>query len=191
MNVRGPIGVALSALLFATTASAQDSTPQTPQAPPPPTQPVVVAPPPAPPPAVPVSEVPSSVEAQEEWNTPMFTTGALVFAGAYGGSVIVAGTSDHTGDDRLYVPVLGPWLDLADRGSCPVAQHACDNETTAKVLLVADGVFQAAGLLAMVDGIFVPVHHRVTTVEARREYKKIHVTPASYNGPGFAVMGHF
>ena len=30
----------------------------------------------------------------------MFTSGALVFGASYGASVIVAGTSDHQGDDH-------------------------------------------------------------------------------------------
>jgi hypothetical protein len=159
---------------------------------PPPPAPVVVQPVPmanvTPAPIVPVSE-----ETEDEWNAPMFTTGALVFAGSYGASVIVASSSDRKGDDRLWVPVVGPWLDLADRGTCPIEMTSCDHETTDKVLLVADGVFQAAGLLAMVDGIVQPIHRRRTVMEAREDYKKTHITPASLGAatPGFVVSGHF
>jgi len=223
MKIRGQLGLALIATLFASATALAQSTddpnttttttttttqpaqpaqptssttvvvqPTTPPAQPPP----VVETPPQPPPPVVVpmaNRVPVTEETEDEWNAPMFTTGALVFAGSYGASVIVASSSDRQGDDRLYVPVVGPWLDLADRGSCPVEQQSCDHETTAKVLLVADGVFQAAGVLAMIDGLFVPVHHHVTTQEAIRDYKKVHVAPVSYGqaSPGFAVMGHF
>jgi hypothetical protein len=132
-------------------------------------------------------------ETYEEWDAPMFTSGALVFGASYGASVIVAGNSDHQGDDRLYVPVLGPWLDLGDRGSCPIEQPSCDSETTNKVLLVADGVIQAGGVLAMVDGLLFPVHRHRTVIAARRDAKKVHVTPVSLGrgAPGMMVLGHW
>src|SRR5262249_50310317 len=66
---------------------------------------------------------PSSRTAETEsetWNAPMFTTGAFVFGASYGSALFVAATSNHQGDSRLWVPVFGPWLDLADRGTCPI-----------------------------------------------------------------------
>ena len=124
-------------------------------------------------------------EVSDNWNAPVFTTGALVFAGSYGASAIVAASSDHPGADRLYVPVVGPWLALNDWGNCPVEQPRCDSNTTDKVLLVADGVFQAAGLVTMVSGLLSPSHH---TVHTTRMAEKTKVTP-THNG--FAVVGRF
>ena len=143
----------------------------------------------------PTSYAPSTPEYQEvtdSYNAPMFTTGALVFAASYGASVIVAASSDdERGNRRLYVPVVGPWLALNDRGSCDITKSSCDHETTAKVLLVADGIFQAAGLIAMVDGILQPTTRRVVTRSAKRD-TKIHMTPTATNGnPGLAVLGKF
>jgi hypothetical protein len=118
-------------------------------------------------------------------NTGVFTSGAVLFGGSYLASIITAGASDHPGAERLYVPVLGPWLALGDWGNCPVANPSCDNNTTDKVLLVADGIVQAAGILTMIDGLVWPSsHHRVAVVAD----KKIHVTPT---GNGMAVFGHF
>jgi hypothetical protein len=118
-------------------------------------------------------------------NAPVFTTGALVFAATYGASVITAAASDHPGADRLYVPLAGPWLALADWGHCPVANPGCDSNTTDKVMLVVDGVFQAGSLIGMLDSLVQPSHHAHTVVVAD---KKVHVTPT---GNGFAVFGHF
>ncbi|MCE9576940.1 MAG: hypothetical protein K8W52_27585 [Deltaproteobacteria bacterium] len=208
MKLHSSLGMALGALLLtAATAHAQDApivvvTPA-PQpavaqpvvvvASPPPTtvaQPIVVVTPDEPAPVVAV--VPADEE-YDRWNMTMFSSGALIFVGTYSASAIVAGTSDRKGDDRLFVPVLGPWLDLADRGACPIDQQTCDSETTAKVLLVADGVFQAAGLLAMVDGIFIGSHHHRSPMEARRDYEKTRVAPVHMGpgAPGLAVMGRF
>jgi hypothetical protein len=165
------------------------------------TQPAVVAQAAPPPPTViepstpPASNtfiVPSSSRddrdiVYDRWNAPVFTTGALVFAATYGTSVIAAASSNHPGAERLYVPVLGPWLALGDWGSCPVSQPSCDSNTTDKVLLVADGVFQAAALIAMVDGLIAPSHHHVIATTAVND-KNLHVTPA---GNGFALFSHF
>ena len=169
-------------------------TPQTPQAPQTTQAPAVVINPPAPAMAPSVIETnePAYEEVYDSYNATMFTTGALVFAASYGASVITAASSDDNdrGNHRLYVPVVGPWLALNDRGSCDVSQSRCDHETTAKVLLVADGVFQAAGLLGMLDGVLQPSSHRVMARTAKLD-TKVHVTPTVAQGPGVAVFGRF
>ena len=124
-------------------------------------------------------------EEDDLMNVPVFTTGAVVFGGSYLASVIVADQSSHPGADRLTVPVVGPWLALSDWGSCPVDQPSCDRNTTDKVLLVADGVFQAAGLISMVDALVMPGHHMVYH---RVADKGVHVAPT---GQGVTMWGHF
>ena len=148
--------------------------------------PVVVVNPNNPPPAQgPTYVEPEGNEVYDNWNAPVFATGAVVFGAAYAGAAIAGSESDHNGADRLWVPVAGPWLALNDWGNCPIDNPSCDQNTTDKVLLIADGVFQAAGLITMVDGVLAPSHHRVI---ARTADKKVHVTPT---GNGFAVFGHF
>ncbi|HEY6176888.1 MAG TPA: hypothetical protein VIX73_20675 [Kofleriaceae bacterium] len=210
--------ILLGALLVPSVALAQPASdpnvpPPPPDAqplPPPPGQPVttqaptVIVNPPAPVPPVTVEEPPPPVTTtvvtpepeyevvEDSYNAPIFFTGALVFGASYGASVITAASSDDTrGNHRLYVPLAGPWLALSDRGPCDIALSRCDNETTAKVLLIADGVFQAAGVLGMLDGIFQPSTHRVVTRRAKLD-TKIHVTPSTVHGdPGVAVFGRF
>ncbi|MDB4957503.1 MAG: hypothetical protein JWO36_5072 [Myxococcales bacterium] len=193
------LALALSAALIPAVAYADDpnnptTTPDPTTQPAPASTPVVVTPPPAPTPVVIVNPqleprqaiVPATQETdyvRDDWNAPVFTTGAIVFAGSYGASVITAASSNHVGADRLYVPVVGPWLALNDWGNCPISNANCDSTTTAKVLLVADGIFQAAGILTMIDGILEPSHHRVVTRTA-----ETHIAPT---GNGFAVLGSF
>jgi hypothetical protein len=206
--------VVLGALLVPALASAQP-TPNDPNAP----TPTEVPPPPAPPapdtppppdvptttqaPTVIVTPAPPVVTTEPEYrvvydsyNAPVFATGALVFAASYGASVITAATADSDrGNTRLYVPVVGPWLALNDRGSCDITRAACDHETTAKVLLIADGVFQAAGIVGMLDGILQPSSHRevLTTgkIDTRTRVRPTMVGSASGSSPGLAVLGHF
>jgi hypothetical protein len=132
---------------------------------------------------------PQYQEVTESYNARVFLTGALVFAGSYSASVIVAAASSNDrGNDRLYVPVLGPWLALDERGPCDLTRSSCDHETTAKVLLAADGVFQAAGIIGMIDGVLQPPTRRVITRSAKLD-TKLHLKPTA--GPGLAVYGRF
>jgi hypothetical protein len=164
-------------------------------APPPPTAPIttetqtttvppVVVVQPSAPTSAPVYQT-ETEEQVDAWNAPVFTTGAILFGGSYAAAAIVSGESDHVGADRLWVPVVGPWLALNDWGSCPIDQPRCDTNTTDKVLLIADGVVQAAGILTMVDGLLQPSSHKVIR---RTADTKVHVAPT---GNGMMVFGHF
>jgi len=82
-----------------------------------------------------------------------FRGGTLFFA-AFVPSFIVARTSERAADEWLYAPVVGPWIDLAQRGACN-ARFGCDGEAAYKVLLVANGVAQGIGMLGIVSGILV------------------------------------
>jgi hypothetical protein len=160
--------------------------------------PTVIVNPPAPAPAPVVTTMPDPPYrvVYDSYNAPVFATGALVFVATYGASVITAATTDNErGNDRLYVPVVGPWLALNDRGSCDITRSACDHETTAKVLLIADGVFQAAGIVGMLDGLLQPSSHREVLVTGKID-RKTRVRPtmvssATGSSPGIAVLGHF
>ncbi len=120
----------------------------------------------------------------------LITTGLVVFGVTYGASVIAASSSDLAADRRLYVPVLGPWLNLGDRPACGIENQSCDRETTKKVLLVADGIFQAAGVVAVLSGILTSHRDRATTT---RTTSSLHVVPTSLaqGSPGVVAFGRF
>src|SRR5262249_7329086 len=102
---------------------------------------VVVPNEPAPQP--PIVEQDQSDVVYDPMNADVFASGAVALGGSYWASIITAASTDHPGANRLYVPVVGPWLALSDWGNCPVGNPACDSNTTDKVLLVADGIVQA------------------------------------------------
>lgn len=119
-------------------------------------------------------------------NTPVIMGGAILFLGAYGASVAVAANSENPAADRLYVPVLGPWLALNEWGDCDnIRNEACDKTTTAKVLLIGDGVAQALGVLTFTGGLLSPRRHTVIDAEVA---KGVHVRP-THNGA--VVYGRF
>lgn len=86
-------------------------------------------------------------------NRPLLVTGLVFLGGAYGASAIVAGISDRTEDEKLYYPVVGPWMDLNDR-DCD--RTPCNNKTLNQVLLVGDGIVQGLGALSLVLSFIVP-----------------------------------
>lgn len=119
----------------------------------------------------------------------LIRSGLATFGVGYVAALAVAATSSHAGDNRLYVPVLGPWLDLGSRGSCPVGNAGCDHETINKVLLVGDGVIQAAGVITMLTGLLTPSH----TIVATKHFTLAQVLPTTFAGgsPGLSAVGRF
>jgi hypothetical protein len=89
-------------------------------------------------------------ESTSPFDQPLFIAGALTFATSYGLAVGAAASSlDH--DDRgLYFPVVGPWAALAANHPC---DGGCAEDTRDDVLLVLDGVAQAAGVALMATSL--------------------------------------
>ncbi len=132
----------------------------------------------------------TTTEVYDAWNAPVFATGALVFVGSFGGSAIVAARSDNPAAERLYIPIVGPWLALDHWGACPIDEARCDKTTTDKLLLVADGVFQAAGVITMVSGVLSPSLRKAPAAAGTRTdaATKLSIVPTRN---GFAVRGAF
>jgi hypothetical protein len=112
-------------------------------------------------------------------NGPLLEKGIFAFFASYVPSVIVAVVNDNSYDKRLYVPVVGPWLDLADRPGCGgTGQSPCGTEAAYKVLLVV--------------GLAVP--ERIITPEpAKAGTLTVHVRPARMgrDGYGMEALGTF
>src|SRR6266567_6194080 len=63
-------------------------------------------------------QVSTPVTAEEKVlpNPPMLVSGLTTLAIGYAPALGVAIGSDHKGDDQLFIPVVGPWLDIGNRG---------------------------------------------------------------------------
>jgi hypothetical protein len=130
-------------------------------------------------------------------NRTLLHSGIWILGLSYVPAVIVAAESSRDGDKRLYIPVAGPWMDLAARSSCP-PNLSCNNETGNKVLIVVDGVFQGIGALDIVGGFIFPEKRTVTVREsARGEHQlsppSFRIFPArvSAGAYGLAAVGTF
>ena len=125
-------------------------------------------------------------------NQAMLYSGAFAFGVPYLSSVIVGAASSHPGDRNLFVPVAGPWIDLADR-HCPTGSP-CDHEGLYKGLLIADGIFQGIGALQIAGAFLFPETITVTNAaqRPRPQVATVRVAPSSVGtGYGLAAVGRF
>jgi hypothetical protein len=86
-------------------------------------------------------------------NRPLLVTGVVLLGGAYGASAIAAGFSNRDSENKLFYPVVGPWMALKDR-DCDA--EPCNHKTLNTTLLIGSGVVQGLGALSMLMSLFVP-----------------------------------
>lgn len=127
-------------------------------------------------------------------NKTLLSTGAGIFILSYGASVIAGVASDRDADHKLYVPLVGPWMDLSDRG-CTLTNPCGSNEDVAKAMIITSGVVQSAGILLALGSLIIPesteVHERTTTAKAEAK-PSVSVLPVSYGaGAGIGAVGRF
>jgi hypothetical protein len=116
----------------------------------------------------------------------IFTTGV-----PYVASTIVASESNYSPDRSLFIPIVGPWVDLAQRGGCPVATTSCDTETFNKVMLVGDGIFQDIGALTIISSFLFPERDAART-RRRAAERELHFAPLWLrSGGGLTASGTF
>jgi hypothetical protein len=114
-------------------------------------------------------------------NVPLLATGATVLGAAYL-PAIVGGIVSKRGDDKLYIPVAGPWLTLA---------KGPDESKGEKALLITDGIAQGIGALMLLASFVVPEK------STRHWYligsNDLQLSPArvGYAGYGMGASGRF
>jgi hypothetical protein len=105
---------------------------------------------------------------------------------------VLASESTLQADKAAYIPVAGPWMDLAQRPAA-CTPTTCSGEIGTRTLLVATGIVQAAGALQLLVGL-VALAADGSSQTAKVETKpSLHVTPAQVGagGYGLAALGRF
>jgi hypothetical protein len=130
-------------------------------------------------------------------NRLMLHSGIWVFGLSYVPVVVVAAVSERHGDNNLYIPVAGPWMDLAARGDCP-PNVSCNNETLNRTLIVIDGIFQGLGALNIAGAFIFPETRTVTVSSSapaarRPSTVSLRILPAKVgaNSYGLWALGTF
>jgi hypothetical protein len=106
----------------------------------------------------------------------------------------VAAATGTEGHNNLYVPVAGPWMDLAARPSCgPRSMPCTDSEDLTRFLLIGDGIIQGIGALEVLVGLATPGTPHTVRTTARSSGPSIHVAPTTvgHSGYGVGALGTF
>lgn len=123
-------------------------------------------------------------EPERKPNKAMLITGSAIFLGTYVGSVIVASFSDTNGDDMLFIPLVGPWLDLGQR-DCSLGECTAREDWNI-VTIIGSGAAQAAGIGIALASFLVGERHPKTEA-------KVQVLPIGMGrgGAGIGAFGAF
>lgn len=115
-------------------------------------------------------------------NRAMLRSGVLALGIAYVPSAVVALRSSLPADDKLLIPVAGPWLDYGTR-ECPTCKH----ETMNKVMLVTDGIVQGLGALQIAASfLFLETRTSESTQAKGSQRRGLKIAPARLGG-GYGV----
>jgi hypothetical protein len=119
----------------------------------------------------------------------MLAAGLLFFGVPYAASAATAYTSRRPEDQRyLYVPVAGPWLDLANRRD--TASRPAANEAFNTTLLFFGGAVQGLGALMIIGSLLVPETRTQSWHVVGTD--KLHVHPMAVgSGYGIGAAGQF
>jgi hypothetical protein len=185
------VGAALSVLAWSSAASAQDA--PAPVSPAPAVAPATAA---SPAPAVTSDPNVRPIVGERTTYAPpnnlLFLGGAVTFGFSYVPVVIVAAALNTHYDNFLYIPIVGPWLDIANRPQCGngLLQPSCSSQWGRKAIFVADGILQAVGATAMVLGLVLPGRHSELITARSDRPKKLHVDvlPSSVGSDGYGVI---
>ncbi len=128
-----------------------------------------------------------TVEIQWRWDRRAFATGAVAFGVGYA-AALIATTRDRDDDPRLAIPLLGPWLAVADREACARPARRCDDGAGAMAWLVGAGLLQAIGAFIVIDAGLFPIRVERTLAVAGRA---VRIAPVAMGpgGRGLAVSG--
>ncbi|CAN5922837.1 hypothetical protein BH11MYX4_BH11MYX4_13030 [soil metagenome] len=129
--------------------------------------------------------VPHGYHADTRVRTGLVVGGAVTFGVMYLFSVLAGSiindankySSDHTRGDFLFVPVVGPFLQMTNTST-----------SSGTTMLAIDGLAQAAGATMLIVGVMSP-----RTVLVRNDLAEVRVTPMQVGekGSGVGLVGTF
>lgn len=121
---------------------------------------------------------------------PLIIGGSFVTLAAYG-ITLASGLAwdDVPGADAMLVPIVGPWIALGQSG-CAADDPDCGAILYIRgILLVVDGIAQAAGLGLIGEGIFMTTEADAPAAEPKTSWTLAPVITPTHTGLG--VIGTF
>ena len=125
------------------------------------------------------------VYAKRTPNKALLITGASLFVSTYVTTAALAGANGGIGDKDLYIPVVGPWINIADR-----VPSTRENNTRDTLLIAGSGVLQGVGAIMAVTSFFVP--EKIPAARIQAGNVKMEVSPQAGAGMGgLGAIGTF
>lgn len=123
-------------------------------------------------------------------NRPLLYTGGALFLGSYAATAALTAAnpnSDRT-DKTLFLPVVGPWLSLADRDckTCSSGENTLDT-----ALIAGSGALQGIGVIMMTASLFVPEKIPTATIQAGNVKMNVTATTTGKGSAGIGAVGTF
>ena len=135
--------------------------------------------------STPTSGESTVVYAKRTPNKALLITGSSLFVSTYVTTAALAGANGGAGDKDLYIPVVGPWINIAERNGAHY-----ENNTRDTVLIAGSGVLQGIGAVMAVTSFFVP--EKVPAARITAGNVKMEITPqAGAGGGGLGAVGVF
>lgn len=139
--------------------------------------------------AAPYEPAGSETSTEHRPNKTLLSTGVGLFVVSYVPSLVAGAVSPRDSDKDLFIPVVGPWMDLGNRG-CDT-RDCGSREDINKAMLITSGVVQGAGVLLGLGSLLIP---ETTTTTTKRTTAKaeVKVLPVSFGaGAGVGAIGRF
>jgi len=126
-------------------------------------------------------------------------SGSIIFGVPYFLSLSVAASSKTEADRWLYVPLLGPFIDLGNRKeSCSTIGNGnfgstttCSEDSSVRFFLMTDGLMQSAGALMLILGFALPqrvlVRDDAPYVGATRSHFAWSIAPQKMGRAGYGL----
>ncbi len=121
-------------------------------------------------------------------NKTLLSTGIGLFVLSYAPTAIAGAVSSRDEDRNLFIPVVGPWMDLGERNA-PGGR----SEDVAKGMIITSGIVQGAGVLLAVGSLVIPETTSTTEKSQVAQNKpEVKVLPVSFGaGAGLGAVGRF
>jgi hypothetical protein len=115
------------------------------------------------------------------WTDPELGFGAALAGLGFAGSV-VWGRESPGDQNALWVPVLGPWLELSSLPDCGNRDVMCSHSSAERSVLIVTGIAQLAGVGLMAHALTKPRHKKPPVMIA---------PTMSGTGGGVQIRGRF
>jgi hypothetical protein len=145
---------------------------------------------------------PGAERSRSHVNGTLLGIGISTMVFSYGPAVAIGIVSDHKGDEYLFIPVAGPWVDLHNRGCTgPTIETPrgpfeidsfkdCGTSAIERAALITSGALQGIGALAIMGSFFVTPDKRPSSAFEAPQMPPFSIVPSAFGGRGVGAIAN-